>query len=139
MNKSTIIWVYLHFFLSTLLFSQRLNIDDNLVGEWSGTEYGIQFDSLAKHWIQIRYKNGKSKTIFKMFVDGEPFEATEYGKWWILNGKFCEQENSSKKIDCYEYVFLDKYNVKFKAIKLETDFFNKNYEFIDTKIIKPLN
>lgn len=36
-------------------------------------------------------------------------------------------------------LFLDDYNVKFKAIKLETQLKKTNYEFIDTKITKPSN
>lgn len=134
-----IIYVYLILFFSFNLYAQKSKIDDRLVGEWSGTEYSIQFDGQAKHWIQIRYKNGTTKTSFKMFVDGKPFEVTENGKWWIEDGKFCEQELTSQNTDCYEYSFLDEYNIKFKAIKLETQFENTNYEFIDTKIIKPSN
>lgn len=88
------------------LYAQKSKIDERLVGEWSGTEFGIQFEQQAKHWIQIRYKNGKAKTSFKMFVDGNPFEVTESGKWWIENGKFCKQEATSKNIDCYEYSFF---------------------------------
>ena len=113
------------------VYSRNLQIDTCLVGTWSGSEKDEQVKGVQVNWIQYRYPNGKLLTRFTTTYLGEQSVSTETGKWWVENGKFYEKSDESKKPDIYSYEVVDKNHIIFRAIKLGTDFENKNYQFVD--------
>jgi len=116
------------------VYSKNLQIDSCLVGTWSGSQKDEQEKDVQVNWIQYRYPDGKLVTKFTTTYLQEQAFTTETGKWWTENGKFYEKSDNAKKPDIYRYEVVDKNHIIFRAFKLETEFENKNYQFVDTRV-----
>jgi hypothetical protein len=129
---------YLFLFSAVLLcqFSiAQKSQDPQLIGVWSGHEKDNQRINLEKYWIMHRYEDGTFILMFNTIEDGEVDNFSEKGKWWVENGLFNEYHENSHGTDVYTYSMIDENHVRFKAKSLAFDFGNKDYEFIDTKIV----
>ena len=139
--KKTIILTISILFMGCSVFNSLLvehNIDKKLVGTWSGSEKDEQIKGVQIFWVQYRYADGTYKIVFTVKYDGVPENQsdkfTEFGNWWVKDGVFNEMEKTSKNIDSYFYEITDSDHVIFKANKLETQFDNKNYSFVDSRV-----
>lgn len=90
-------------------------------------------NSLTKHWIQNRYKDGTFVLIFTTVKDCEVDQLYEKGKWWLKAGLFYELPVDGKT-DVYSNEFLEEKQIKFKAQQLSIDQDDESFEFIDTKL-----
>ena len=110
-------------------------IDKRLVGVWEGNESGNIIEGMSSEWEVTRNLDGTFSLVYKAELDGEIIEGTENGNWWIENGMFHEYHDVSGGTDIYNYKVLNKTQIKFKAEKMYVEVVNKNYEFIDTKLL----
>jgi hypothetical protein len=116
--------------------ANQKQIDTNLVGIWAGSEIDMQEAGMKKEWEMNRKDDGTYEIDFVFYKDGEKDESSETGTWWVENGKFFELHDVSKQADVYDYVVIDKNNIKFKSVKMaSTEMNTKSYEFIDTRKI----
>ena len=78
-----------------------------MTGTWQGGH--LMKDGTQKSWQQIRNNDGSYSLYFNYIqTNGETFQATETGKWWIENGLFHEISPSrSKQPDIYQYEFYN--------------------------------
>ena len=131
--------VIMMMFFSVIAFAQQSNskknqIDQKLVGSWSGEEDDQQIAGMHKSWIMHRSDDGKFLLLFVAVQDGKTTTFTEKGQWWVENGKFYELHKGDGKTDVYDYKVLDEDHIKFKASQLSLEQNNENYEFVDTRI-----
>jgi hypothetical protein len=131
--------VLLVFFILTFInnekvYSRNPQIDTCLVGTWSGSEKGEQWEGVQKNWVQYRYPDGKLITKFTTTQFGIVDVFTETGKWWTKNGKFYEKRVGARKPDVYTYEIADKNHIIFKSSNLPKKFKNKIYQFVDTRV-----
>lgn len=134
--RKVIIIAILSFFSALIgnVYSEKNQKDTCLVGTWSGSEKDEQIKDVQINWIQYRYPDGKLVTRFTTTYFGEQSVSTEKGKWWTKDGKFYEKTRKARKPDIYYYEVVDRNHIIFRAVKLETEFENKNYQFVDTRV-----
>ncbi len=120
---------------SVKTLSNGKKIDTQLVGTWEGSETGVQMEDTKKEWKMIRDEDGTFVLHFKTTTDGEVDEFTEDGTWWVEGNRFFEYHSNSENTDTYEYTVLDKQRVQFKMLNSAMNFNEKEYVFIDTKVV----
>jgi hypothetical protein len=113
--------------------SSGKEIDDRLVGVWTGSEQDQQIEGAQKMWEMKRNSDGTFLIHFKTIIKGESNEHTETGNWWVKNGKFYELHDDSGETDIYKYEVLDNDRIKFISKQIKVEMNNENYEFIDTR------
>ncbi|MDR2206457.1 MAG: hypothetical protein LBE36_09945 [Flavobacteriaceae bacterium] len=115
--------------------SNGKQIDNRLIGIWTGFESDKQIESMSKKWEMTRNDDGTFVLDFKYTQDGKTFNSIETGNWWIENGKFYEFHEESGGTDVYEYTVIDKNHIKFKSVNISIDMNVDSYEFIDSRKI----
>jgi hypothetical protein len=110
--------------------------DNRFVGTWWGSEKDEQVKGVLVKWVQERFSDGKLITHFTfVYEDGSEETSVEKGKWWVQDGLFFEQTEGTLKSDVYSYEIVDPDHIIFRAKKLSVAFENKNYQFVDTRVI----
>ena len=112
------------------------NLDERLLGSWSGSEKNQLMEGVESTWIQHRFSNGEFILLAIYNQYGELISGAEKGKWWIENGLFHELHYSSGKTDIYEYEVLDANRVKFRGKLMSFETNAEVYEFIDTRVVE---
>ncbi|NOR87010.1 MAG: hypothetical protein GQ527_05325 [Bacteroidales bacterium] len=109
-------------------------IDKRLVGSWGGSEESQETAGVSKNWVMQRNADGSYKIQF-VFNNEEGIRySNEVGNWWIEDGKFHEYHKISQKTDVYDYVVLNKNEIKFQSVQLSYEANVETYEFIDKRI-----
>lgn len=111
------------------------NLDERLLGSWSGSEKNQLIEGVESTWVQHRFENGEFILLAIYSEFGEIIHSgAEKGKWWIDNGLFYELHYSSGKTDIYEYEIIDANQVRFRAKEMSFETNAEVYEFIDTRV-----
>ncbi|MGZ5196644.1 MAG: lipocalin family protein [Kaistella sp.] len=108
-------------------------IDNRLVGVWSGSEKDQQIDGIEKKWDMTRNADGTFVLDFVFTQNGRSQETQETGNWWVEGNKFYEFHEESGKTDIYTYSVLSENQIKFKSQSISVGMNNDSYEFIDTR------
>lgn len=136
-NLNLLLILFMSIYTFSNLYAGKNTIDNQLVGTWWGSEKDEQVKGVQVKWIQQRFNDGTFITNFtNKYEDGTEDTSVEKGNWWVKEGKLYELTDGYKKPNIYSYEVVDKDHIIFSAKKLNMEFENKNYKFVDTRAEK---